>query len=223
MRKYGALLAVLVMSAAVLSGCLSSGPEKPLKEMAAALNKKDPALFLAQMDVKRFAQAETNNLTQGNAALRTLDSVGKMLGLGSMDNFLGSVADMRAKLEQHYTRGVSTGELMLQCRQATTPDCPWVPDALDKAKIKELSPTAAVAQVTTPTNITSWLALSKVGDTWTVVGQAALEPLAAQYAAGKMDTGSPALTPPPAKAAPATPGTPAAPKPVEKPQEPVKL
>lgn len=202
-------------AALLLAGCIGTGPEKPLREMAAALNKKDSAAFLAQMNTKRFAAAQINNMTQGDAALRALDSVGKLLGIGGMDDLLGSVMNMQIRLEEQYTRGVSTGELMLECRSAQTPDCPWVPESLQNAKVKEISPTAAVAQVTTPTNISSWLALSKVGDQWVVVGQAPLEGQAVRYAQGK-DTGDPAAAPPPAPAKPETPAK-------EKAQEPVKI
>ena len=221
------LLAGSVLCMGLLAGCQSSGPEKTLKEMATALNKKDPSLFLSQIDMKRYAAAQINNMTQGDTALRALDSVGKMLGLGGMDDLLGSVMNMQVSLEERYTRGVSTGELMAGCRTASSPDCPWVPEALDKAKVKEVTPTTAVAQVTTPTNITSWLALSKQGERWLVVGQAALESQATRYAEGKAEApGSPALKAPPA---PATPGqkqgqpAPATPPHKEKPQEAVRL
>ena len=70
------------------------------------------------------------------------------------------------------------------CTQATYPDCPWVPESLRKAKVKKLNDTAAVASVTTPAGITSWLALQKRGDEWVVVGQAALEDTARKYALG---------------------------------------
>lgn len=172
----------LLMGALLLAGCVGSGPEKPLREMASALTKKDSALFLAQIDMKRFAAAQINNLTRSDTALRTLDNMGKFLGLGGMDDLLGSVMNMEIRLEEQFTRTVSTGELALQCHSATSPDCPWVPQALQSAIVKELSPTAAVARITTPANISSWLALQKIGDAWKVVGQAPLEKEAARYA-----------------------------------------
>lgn len=205
---------VVLGALSLLAGCLGNGPEKPLREMASALTKKDSALFLAQMDTRRFAAAQINNLTQGDTALRALDSVGKMLGLGGMDELLGSVMNMQMRQEEQFTRGVSTGELVLECRKAVTPDCPWTPEALQNAKVRELGPDAAVARVTTPANISSWLALSKVGERWLVVGQAPLEGQAVRYAQGKDASGVPA--PSPESAPQPAPGK-------EKPQESVKL
>ena len=77
-----------------------------------------------------------------------------------------SIVDVEARLQGHFNRGVSTGELMAQCREAQTPDCPWVPESLADAKVTEIGPNAAVAQVTTPARMTSWLALRKVGEKW---------------------------------------------------------
>lgn len=211
MKPYVLILAVVLL----LAGCLGNGPEKPLREMAQALAKKDSTIFLAQMDTRRFAAAQINNLTQGDAALRALDSVGKILGLGGMDDLIGSVINMQGRQEAQFTRGVSTGELVLECRNAATPDCPWVPESLKNAKIKEISSTTAVAQVTTPTHIASWLALSKVGDKWLVVGQAPLEGLAVRYAQGK-DGSDPAQAPAPAQKPKPTPDP-------DQPEKPVKI
>ena len=210
MKKYVLTAVLALLSGLLLAGCLSSGPEKALRDMASALNKKDPTLFLARMDVRQYAVSQIINRTQDDAALRALDSMGRMLGLGGMEDLLGSVMDMESQLRTEYTRGVSTGELMAQCRTAATPDCPWVPESLEKARVKELTSTTAVAQVTTPANITSWLALVKKGEQWMVAGQAPVEAQAAQYTTDQMK---------PASAAPQAPAAPAG----EKPQAPVKL
>lgn len=134
------------------------------------------------MDLKTFAANQIKNLTREDQALSSLDSLGRMLGLGGMDDLLGSVLNMENRLQSQYTRGVSTGEMMAQCREAQTPDCPWVPESLKQAQVTELSDTAAVAKVTTPAKMTSWLALRKKGDRWLVVGQAILESTAKAYA-----------------------------------------
>ena len=189
----------LLVGTLLLAGCLSSGPEKPLQEAATALAQKDSALFLAQIDMKRFAAAQINNLTQEDTALRTLDNVGKFLGLGGMDELLGSVMNMQMRLEDQFTRTVSTGELEMQCRAATSPDCPWVAQSLRNALVKELNPDAAVARITTPTNISSWLALRKINNVWKIVGQAPLEKSAAGYA---LETAAPEATQPDAPARP---------------------
>ena len=115
-----------------------------------------------------------------------------------MEDLLGSVVDMQARLQKQYMRGVSTGELVAQCAKADTPDCPWVPESLKSAKVVELGDGAAIAQVTTPARMTSWLALRKVGEKWLVVGQAVMESTAREYAVQK----APAA---PAKPAPVTP------------------
>lgn len=188
------LLATLALSCGLLASCLSSGPEKPLGAMADAMEKNDSATFLAQIDMPRFAANETRNMTNENEALNMLDSLGQDLGLGGMDQLLGSALNMEDKLRKSLTRGVSTGELMAHCRKAERPDCPWVPESLRNAKVVELGPEAAVASVTTPAGMTSWLALRKQGENWRVVGRAVMENMARAFAqAGQ------------AKAAPAAP------------------
>ena len=133
-------------------------------------------------------------MTNENEALNMLDSLGQDLGLGGMDQLLGSALNMEDKLRKSLTRGVSTGELMAHCRKAERPDCPWVPESLRNAKVVELGPEAAVASVTTPAGMTSWLALWKQGENWRVVGRAVMENMARAFAqAGQ------------AKAAPAAP------------------
>ena len=163
------LLASLALTCGLLASCLSSGPEKPLGAMADAMEKNDSAAFLAQMDMPLFAANEARNMTNENEALNMLDSLGQDLGLGGMDQLLGSALNMEDKLRKSLTRGVSTGELMAHCRKAERPDCPWVPESLRNAKVVELGPDAAVASVTTPAGMTSWLALRKQGETWRVV------------------------------------------------------
>ncbi|MEG2172126.1 MAG: hypothetical protein RRY29_02560 [Desulfovibrionaceae bacterium] len=166
----------------LLAGCLATGPEKTLDTLASALTQKDSTLFLAQFDMPRFTAAQVQNITQENPALRTLDSVSKLFGLGAMGDVLGSLVDTQGNITAEFTRGVSTGELALACGESPSPLCPWVPSALRAAKVKELNPKAAVARITTPTNIATWLSLSKVNDTWLIVGQAILEEQAVHYA-----------------------------------------
>lgn len=198
---------VLLILAALVAACVSSGPQKALNGMAEALKKNDSAAFLAGMDMKSFANNEMKNLAKEEAPLGLLDSLGRSLGIGGMDEILGSIVDMEARLHKQFNRGVSTGELMAQCREVETPNCPWVPESLNSAKITEIGSDAAVAQVTTPARMTSWLALRKVGDRWLVVGRAVMESTAREYAAGKSVPAAPAV-PPAAPAAPATPGEP---------------
>ncbi len=220
MKKYTLALGLCF----ALTGCLSSGPQKPLDEMAQALEARDADAFLAHMDVKRFAGAEVQSMTQGNSALEAIDNVGKFLGLGGVGDFLGTVLQTQDATTKSFTRGVSTGELIQQCTSSKKPHCPWVPESLRSAKVKEFLDTAAVAQVTTPAGITSWLALAKEGDVWKVVGQAVLENEAMQIAKGiqvpqkpakpsaeppSVDTSDPyAPAPPPPSEAPSLPSEP---------------
>lgn len=190
---------LLLLCLVLLGGCFSSGPEKTLANLATALTNKDSALFLAQLDMRRFAAAHMQNVTADNPALRTLDSMGQMLGMGGVSDMLGDMVDTQGNLTAEFKRGVSTGELALACKDAQSPQCPWVAASLKAAKVKELNSTAAVAQVTTPSNISSWLALSKVGDVWLVVGQAPMEEQAAKYATADASKQPPRA---PAKAAP---------------------
>ena len=183
------LLPLVVLLGALVAACVTSGPQKALNDVADALSKNDGGAFLAQLDMKPFATNQIKNMTREDQALNALDSMGRLLGLGGMEDLLGSVVDMQARLQKQYMRGVSTGELVAQCAKADTPDCPWVP---------ELGDGAAIAQVTTPARMTSWLALRKVGEKWLVVGQAVMESTAREYAVQK----APAA---PAKPAPVTP------------------
>ena len=197
---------VLLILAALVAACVSSGPQKALNGMAEALKKNDSAAFLAGMDMKSFANNEMKNLAKEEAPLGLLDSLGRSLGIGGMDEILGSIVDMEARLHNQFNRGVSTGELMAQCRQAETPNCPWVPESLSNAKVTEIGSDAAVAQITTPARMTSWLALRKIDGKWLVVGQAVMESTARQYATGK--------------SAPAAPAAPGEPKPQPAPEKP---
>ena len=197
---------VLLILAALVAACVSSGPQKALNGMAEALKKNDSAAFLAGMDLKSFANNDIKNMTKEEAPLGLLDSLGRSLGIGGVDELLGSIVDMEARLHSHFNRGVSTGELMAQCRQAETPNCPWVPESLNNAKVTEIGSDAAVAQITTPARMTSWLALRKIDGKWLVVGQAVMESTARQYATGK--------------SAPAAPAAPSEPKPQPAPEKP---
>ena len=192
------LLPLVVLLGALVAACVTSGPQKALNDVADALSKNDGGAFLAQLDMKPFATNQIKNMTREDQALNALDSMGRLLGLGGMEDLLGSVVDMQARLQKQYMRGVSTGELVAQCAKADTPDCPWVPESLKSAKVVELGDGAAIAQVTTPARMTSWLALRKVGEKWLVVGQAVMESTAREYAVQK----APAA---PAKPAPVTP------------------
>lgn len=209
LRRPSPFLLAAALLVALLAACFASGPQKTLNKLAEALNKNDSAAFLSQLDLKMFAANQIKNLTREDQALSSLDSLGRMLGLGGMDDLLGSVMDMERRLQKQYVRGVSSGELSAQCREAQSPDCPWVAEALKNAEITQLSDTAAVAKVTTPARMTSWLALQKRGDNWLVVGQAVLESTAKAYAQGK--------TPPPAAGAPLRKGRPERVEPANKP------
>mgnify|MGYP001267577801 CR=1 FL=1 len=192
------LLPLVLLLGGLVAACVTSGPQKALNDVADALSKNDGAAFLAQLDMKPFATNQIKNMTHEDQALNALDSMGRMLGLGGMEDLLGSVVDMQARLQKQYMRGVSTGELVAQCSKADTPDCPWVPESLKNAQITEIGDDAAVAKVTTPARMTSWLALRKTGEKWLVVGQAVMESTAREYAVQK----APAA---PAKPAPVTP------------------
>lgn len=202
MRKQRFFRACLAgVPALLLAACLSAGgPEKALDTLAEALDTNDSAAFLSGVDMAAFTENHIRNMTADAPALGSLDALGNLLGLGSVDRLLDDLLDMRGRLETEFRRGVSSGELMARCRTAETPDCPWVPRSLREAKIVELGADAAVARVTTPARLTSWLALRKVGARWLVVGQAVMEETARDYALG-------------AGAKSSAPGVPARPRP----------
>ncbi len=181
----------------LLAACVTSGPQKALDEVADAMEKNNGAAFLSHIDMQAFAANHIKNLTQNDNALSSINAIGQMFGLGSLDDLIGNVINMQARLSTELNQGVSSGELMAECRKSDTPNCPWVPQSLRKARVVELGPNSAIAQVTTPTSLTSWLAMKKINNQWLIVGQAILESTARAYAAE---------TPQPSPKAPATQG-----------------
>lgn len=189
MRKY-----LLILSVPLLVACMASGPQKALDELAKAMETNNGQAFLACIDMPAFASNSVKNMTRNDDALNSLNTLTEMFGLGnlndlsqkfglgSINDLIGSVVDMQKRLSGKFDTGVATGELMAQCSRATTPDCPWVPRSLREATVVELGQTAAIAKITTPARLTSWLALRKIGDRWLVVGQAPLEATARAYA-----------------------------------------
>lgn len=207
---------LIVLSLCFLAACVSSGPKKTLDAAATALENKDSKAFLAQFDMQRYAAAHLQNVTRNNPALRTLNDMGQMLGIGGMSDVLGSMVDVAGELTSEFNRGVSTGELALACKEDSSPNCPWVARSLRDAKVKELDANAAIAQVTSPSNIASWLALRKVGDTWLIVGHAPLEQQAGRYALGVTEKAAPQQGDTQGQQAPKAPGQ-------EKPEKPTPM
>ena len=182
-RKRIFRLACAVLLALVALGCNgASGPQKALNSLAKALDDNDSAAFLSGLDMTAYAENHIRNLAANDPALRALGSLGRLFRLGNVDQLLSGALDMKAQMEADFTRGVSTGELMARCRTDETPECPWVPEALRDAKIVELNAEAAIAKITTPARLTSWIALRKLGEHWLVVCRAALEQTAREYA-----------------------------------------
>ena len=167
----------------LLAGCQTSGPEKTLSDTAKALTDKDSGAFLAQFDMDAFASHELVNLKQDNSLLNFTSNLGSLLGIGSeMDAWLNSAMDLKQQYTRTFTRTVGSGELVNQCTRSMTPDCPWDPQALKKAEVKQINEQCAVARVTTQANMTSWIALRKVGENWRIVGKAVLEDTAVRFA-----------------------------------------
>ncbi len=175
MKKYIICMYLLILCGLCVTGCNSSGAQKPLSLMAKAMETQDSKLFLAQIDLDLFALAQIQNLTKENVPLAALDNLGKLFGVGGLTDLVGNIVDVKTATADYFNRGVSTGELLLECSTSQEPYCPWVPSALKNAKVKELSSTAAVAKVTTPAGMTSWIVLAKVGSVWKVSGQGLLE------------------------------------------------
>jgi hypothetical protein len=183
----------------LLAACIGSDPGKTLHAVASSLERKDSAAFLAHMDTKRYAAAFMDNLTQGNPALKALDNAaGKLFGVGVAD-VVNSMASVEEQLVGDFKKRVPTGELVNECSQAASTGCPWEPASLRSAKIKELVPDAAVAHVTVPGNVATWIALAKIGGEWKVVGLSPREEFATRYAK------SPPASPAPPAERPAVP------------------
>lgn len=158
-----------------LIGCTSSGPQKALDSMAEAMEKNMPGQFLAEIDLPVYANNYMKNLTSNDGALNSLNELSNLFGLGNIGNLINSFVDIQAKLKQEFERGVASGELMAQCARADTPDCPWVPQSLRNAQIIKINDKAAIAKITTPAKLTSWLALQEKNNKWLVVGHAVME------------------------------------------------
>lgn len=173
-------LAILIL----VAGCEPDRtPQQTLLDSAAAaLENKDPQKFLACIDMQEYSVNQVKNLTNRDDILGSLDKLGNSLGLGGLNQIIGSIVDIQGTVTQEMTQGVATGQMMAQCRTSINPDCPWFPQSLKDAKIVEMGPDAAIASVTTPANITSWLALRKIGASWKIVGRAPLENMARRYA-----------------------------------------
>lgn len=181
------------------TSCTQSGPRETLDLMARAMEENNSQTFLAQINMPLFTENYIKNFTNNDSTLNSLNSIGDLLGLGSLDNLLGSIVDFRAQIDRNFNRGITTGELMAQCKVATTPDCPWYPSALRDARIVELGPNAAIACVTTPARLTSWIALARGEKGWQVVGTAVMEAdartIAAEALNKKPEQGRPTQNP----------------------------
>ncbi len=196
---------------AILAACTSNGPERALDKMAAALENNNSSAFMAQMDISAYSSNKIKEYAKNNEALSSLNALGRMFGLNNVDDLLENLIDLKGNLTQELERGVASGELMAVCRAGNTPECPWVPSSLRDAKVVLLGSDAAIAKVTTPAHMASWLALQKRGENWLVVGQAVMEDQAKAFAAAKY--GQPAQTAPakpgqsakPSRSAPKTP------------------
>ena len=88
--RRGLLLPLVLLLGALVAACVTSGPQKALNDVADALNKNDGAAFLAQIDMKPFATNQIKNMTREDQALNALDSMGRLLGLGGMEDLFSS-------------------------------------------------------------------------------------------------------------------------------------
>ena len=173
----------LAISAALLTACFVSGPQKTLSQLAQALQKKDVDAFLPLLDLQALASNDIKNLTQENHPLSVMDSLGREMGLGSVEGLLGSLLGDRAgDLAKSFAEGVHSGVLEEQCRTSTNSRCPWVAASLEKAEVKEVGKNAAVAKVVTPAGGVSWLALQNRANGWVVVGRSGSEKMATAFA-----------------------------------------
>lgn len=173
---------IYVLPLFFLLSCTTNGPQKTLDETAKAMENNNPQAFLANIDLQLFASNYLATMTENDQMLNILNSLGNTFGLGGIQDIISSIVDVQADMKKNFTMGISTGELMAKCKVSETPDCPWVPASLREAQIIEIDKSAAIAKVTTPMKITSWLALRKIGEKWVIVGMAPLENQARSYA-----------------------------------------
>lgn len=173
MKKFFALFTFAFLAG--LAACTTSGPQAALDKVARAMADNNPSQFLAGIDLPAYSANYLQNMTSSDMALNSINELGNLLGIGGLDKLIGSIVDVQARIKNEFERGIASGELMAQCSSATSPDCPWVPEALRNAHIVELGPSTAIARVTTPPRITSWLAMCKYGENWKIVGRAVME------------------------------------------------
>lgn len=173
---------ILFCGIAFLAACNQGGPQKALDETAKAMENNNPQAFLSNFDLKAYTANRITAMTENDKALNMLNSFGNALGLGSIDSLINSFLDIEADIREDFTLGISTGELMAECRSGDTPNCPWTPEALRSAQIIEVGQDGAIAKVTTKAQLTSWLAMRKIGDNWFIVGLAPLESQARVFA-----------------------------------------
>lgn len=167
-----------------LAACSNNPPQSALDEMANALETHNSSKFLSRVDMSLYTANFVANMTENDQALKALNSLSGMLGLGSLDNLLAGLMNYQNQLQERFERGVANGELAAQCGESIEAGCPWTPDALRKARVTLVDDDAAVAAVTSPRGIISWLALRKENDVWKVVGLAFGESEARIFAKG---------------------------------------
>ena len=113
LKKTLALAALFCLTLG-LAGC-QSGAGKTLEQAGTALKNKDSGAFLSQFDMQAYAAHEFANLKQSSQLLSGLDSMGKMLGLGSQVNdLINSIIDLQGRYTDTFTRTVASGELQDQ-------------------------------------------------------------------------------------------------------------
>lgn len=165
----------------LLAACSTDGPRKPLDALASALESRNSAEFMSQLNWPAFRDNALQEIIRSDFTLNILNDMGELVGV-RMDRILDRVSDIGDELAQELQEGVATGDLTAHCRKTLNPNCPWVASSLRDARVVKLDDTAAVAQVTTPAAITSWLALARIAGHWQVVGQTPMEQSARQMA-----------------------------------------
>lgn len=167
------LCLTLVASTLFLGGCLTSGPQKTLNEVAKALSENNSAAFLQHLDLALMAQNSIDGMIKDDSALSFLDDMTKRLPLQTnVSELLDRVLDVEKDMRTTYDHDVRSGILVSQCR-ASSESCPWRPEALRKAEVITINDTAAIARIPGQQESMppSWLALQKRGEAWVIVGR----------------------------------------------------
>lgn len=187
MNKHFLINSILAIALAVFATGCGSGPQTTLDKVADALETKDGEAFSQVVDIARCF--EIGYKMEKTAFRNTMSQILK--GITGSSSQTARMADLvlpdvqRQKGAEMFKELVNTGQILMLCQQSKKPDCPWVPDSLRKAEVKEVADNIAVAAVDTPNGLRQWVGLREVEGEWIVKVVAKTDVLAQELVSDK--------------------------------------